>query len=166
MFGNHRLLKVAWLCLVLAGILLAAPAVKAQSSREKPRASYFARGAEWQARGEFDRAIADFGIAIAFDPQFARAYYMRGRAHLSNGDLKAALGNFNRALELDPRHAAAYNDRGYALSEIGEDAAALADFNRALELNPRLDRAYHNRALVRIRQRDYKAEFGRASCRE
>jgi tetratricopeptide (TPR) repeat protein len=73
------------LCFVLAGILLAAPAVKAQSSREKSAASYFARGIEWQARGEFDRAIADFGIAIAFDPHFARAYYMRGRAHLSNG---------------------------------------------------------------------------------
>src|SRR5262245_12563516 len=106
MFGNHRLLKVAWLCFVLAGILLAAPAVKAQSSREKSAASYFARGAEWQARREFDRAIADFGIAIAFDPHFARAYYMRARAHLSNGDVKAALGNFNRALE--PRYEEVY----------------------------------------------------------
>jgi hypothetical protein len=64
MFGNHRLLKVAWLRFVLAGILFAAPAVKAQSSREKSAASYFARGIEWQARGEFDRSIADFGIAI------------------------------------------------------------------------------------------------------
>ena len=56
MLGNQRLLKVAWLCFVLAGILLAAPAVKAQSSREKSAASYLARGIEWQARGEFDRA--------------------------------------------------------------------------------------------------------------
>jgi hypothetical protein len=32
MFGNHRLLKVAWLFIVLAGILFAAPAVKAQYS--------------------------------------------------------------------------------------------------------------------------------------
>jgi hypothetical protein len=39
MFGNHRLLKVAWLRFVLAGILFAAPAVKAQSSREKSAAS-------------------------------------------------------------------------------------------------------------------------------
>jgi hypothetical protein len=49
MFGNHRLLKVAKLRSVLAGILLAAPAAKAQSSREKLAASYFARGIEWQA---------------------------------------------------------------------------------------------------------------------
>src|SRR5262245_14943726 len=159
MFGNHRLLKVAWLCFVLAGILLATPAVKAQSSREKSADSYFARGIEWQARGEFDRGIAGFGLASAFDPHFARAYYMRARAHLSNGDVKAALGNFNGALELDPRHVAAYNDRGYAISEIGEDAAALADFNRALELDPRFARAYYNRAFIRIRQRDYKRNF-------
>jgi hypothetical protein len=46
MFGNHRLLKVAWLLFVLVGILLATPAVKAPSSREKSAASYFARGIE------------------------------------------------------------------------------------------------------------------------
>src|SRR5262249_61315525 len=72
MFGNRRPLKVAWLRFVLAGILLATPAVKAQSSREKSAASYFSRGIEWQARGEFDRAIARFGIPIAFDLHFPR----------------------------------------------------------------------------------------------
>ena len=37
MFGNHRLLKVAWLCFVLAGIPLATPAVKAPASPKDAR---------------------------------------------------------------------------------------------------------------------------------
>src|SRR5262245_31649801 len=142
MFSNHRLLKIAWLCFVLACIPPATlTTVQAQSTRANSAASYFARGSELHARGEFDRAIADYGIAVTFDPRFARAYHTRARAHLSKGDVEAALGDFNLALELDPRHAAAYNDRGYVLSEIGEDAAALADFNRAIELDPRFARA-------------------------
>jgi hypothetical protein len=77
MFGNHRLLKVAWLCIVLAGILSAAPAVKAQSSRAKSAASYFARGSEWKARGEFDRAIADFAQCVALKPEMKSSLEQR-----------------------------------------------------------------------------------------
>src|SRR4030095_7141085 len=97
--------------------LLSRTSARAQSSRAESAASYFARGSEWHARGEFDRAIDDYAIAITFDPRFARAYYARARARISKGEVEAALSDFNRALELDPRQAGAYNDRGYILSE-------------------------------------------------
>src|SRR5262245_13150801 len=84
MFSNHGLLRVAGVWLGAAGFLLASmTVVQAQSPRERSAASYFARGSDWQAHGELDRAIADFGIAITFNPRFARAYYFRARAHLS-----------------------------------------------------------------------------------
>jgi len=35
MFGNHRLLKVAWLCFVLAEILLTTPAAEAEDDFEQ-----------------------------------------------------------------------------------------------------------------------------------
>src|SRR5262245_51050226 len=112
MFSNHRLLKVVGVCFVMAGFLLASlTTVRAQSTRAKSAAAYFARGSEWRARREFDRAIDDYGIAIAFDPSFAQAYYARARARLAKGDVETALGDFNHAIELDPRHAAAYKDR-------------------------------------------------------
>jgi hypothetical protein len=40
MFSNHWLLKVAGSFFVLAGILLATPAIKAQSSREKSASAW------------------------------------------------------------------------------------------------------------------------------
>ena len=48
MFGNHWLLKVAWLCLVLAGILLVTPVVAA--SQKAPEAD------------------ADFAQCVALNP--------------------------------------------------------------------------------------------------
>src|SRR5262245_34151933 len=98
MFSNQRLLKVVGVCFVAAEILLSPPPTEAQApaSRVKSAASYFARGNEWQAQREFDRAIADYDIAITFDPNFARAYYARARAWLAKGESEAALSNFNR----------------------------------------------------------------------
>src|SRR5262245_45231680 len=70
LFSNRRLLKGVGLRLGAAGLaLMYTMAANAQSSRAESAASYFARGREWHARGDFNRAIADYGIAIIFDPR-------------------------------------------------------------------------------------------------
>src|SRR5262245_10529468 len=43
-------------------------------------ALYTNRGVEWRAKGNLDRAIADYTEAIRIDPTFAGAYYARGNA--------------------------------------------------------------------------------------
>ena len=48
----------AWLCL----------AQTAQPARSVSAASYVKRGIEWYAKGALDRPIADYNIAITFDP--------------------------------------------------------------------------------------------------
>jgi len=53
--------------------------------------------------GAFDRAIDDFGLAIAFDPGQAGAWYNRAAARYLKGDLDGALADFNRALQINPR---------------------------------------------------------------
>src|SRR5262244_388699 len=97
MFGGRHSMKVVGLCYVAAWLLLASSvAAQTQASRAKTAASYFARGSEFQEHGEFDRAIADYDIAIAFDPRFERAYYARARARLARGEIESALSELSR----------------------------------------------------------------------
>src|SRR5262245_26496551 len=123
--------------------------VQAQSSRASSSVSYLERGNEWMAKGEWDRAIADYDLAIAFNSRSATAYYNRGLAQRRKGDLAGALGDFDRAIELNPRDARAYLVRGLVNHTLGQFNAAISDFGRAIELNPRDAHAWNNRGKAR-----------------
>jgi tetratricopeptide (TPR) repeat protein len=110
----------------------------AQTPREISAASYVERANGLLTKGDFKRAIADFGIALQFDPRCASAYFGRGVARQMSGELQAAIGDYSTAIELNPKFALAYSNRAHLLSHSGELDAALLDYDRALELNPRL----------------------------
>jgi tetratricopeptide (TPR) repeat protein len=112
-------------------------APEAQSSRAQSAATYLDRGNGWLKQGEFERAISDYSLAIAFDPGYAGAYFNRGLAQVDKGELDGALRDFDRALALNPRMVKALIGRGLARCRKGEFVGGLADFNRAIELNPR-----------------------------
>src|SRR5215470_7674716 len=88
----------------LIGFLLAAPSVTAQTSRADTAKSYLERGGGWLKKGELERAISDFDLAIATDQRLAAAWYNRGLARYRRGDRAGALGDYNQALQLAPRH--------------------------------------------------------------
>ncbi len=48
------------------------------------------------------RAIGDYGMAIALDPEYFAAYYNRGFAHRKKGALREARRDFEMALKIDP----------------------------------------------------------------
>src|SRR5215510_9331661 len=99
---------------VLFCLLCLAPLARAQSSRTASAASYLERGNERLARGEWDRAIADYDLAIAFDARGVVAFYNRGLARHRKGDLLGALSDYDHAIELNPRYTDAYLNRGVA----------------------------------------------------
>jgi transcriptional regulator len=123
--------------------------VQAQSSRESSSVSYLERGNEWMAKGEWDRAIADYDLAIAFNSQAAIAYYNRGLARRRKGDLAGARRDLDRTIELTLGDAKVYLIRGVISHEVGEVDAAIRDFSRAIELDPRNAQAWNNRGNVR-----------------
>src|SRR5205085_545330 len=84
---------------------------QAQTSRASSAASYLDRGNNWYTKGELDKAIADYDLAITFAPHSDGVYFQRGLARLAKGDLDIALSDFNRAIELNPRLAEAYVNR-------------------------------------------------------
>src|SRR5262245_28399852 len=108
---------------------VASPPTPAQTARTATAVSYLERGNLWLAKGEWDRAIADYDLAIAFDAS-AIAYYNRGVARQRKDDLIGALSDFNKAIELNPRYADAYFNRGAILHGQGQYSAAIGDFSK------------------------------------
>ena len=64
--------------------------------------AYYNRGIEWGAKGNTDRAIADFDEAIRLDPKYAPAYLARGIAWEIKHGLPEALADFKMYSQLAP----------------------------------------------------------------
>jgi tetratricopeptide (TPR) repeat protein len=86
--------------------------------------------------GDFDRAIAEYSIAIKVDPSRTESYVMRGLAWSQKGDYTRAIADFDRALKVDPTLATAYDNRGIIHAASGDHDAAIADFDKASALCP------------------------------
>ena len=71
-------------------------------TRQASAASYIERGIQYQRQGLLDRAIADYTIAIEFDPRSALAHYNRGSAHQQRDELMEAIADYSKAIEIDP----------------------------------------------------------------
>ena len=69
-------------------------AVKGQTSRVASAASYVERGNDWLTKGELDRAITDYDLAIATYPGLTTAYLCRGAARVAKGDYDGAIADY------------------------------------------------------------------------
>src|SRR5690242_1594054 len=73
---------------------------------------YYNRGLAWKAKGDLDRAIADYTEATRIDPNYEHAYFNRGLARYRKGDFDRAIADYDQAIRLDPKDADPYNGRG------------------------------------------------------
>src|SRR5262245_37014928 len=98
-------------CLGLGLLMISAADLCAQT-RTAEAASYIQRGDDWHRKGDLDRAIADYTLALQFDPKSARAYFSRGLARHERGELEKALEDYNKSVDVNPHNANAYLNRG------------------------------------------------------
>lgn len=110
--------------------------------------------------GDFDRAIAEYSIAIKVDPKRTEIYIKRGQAWWQKGDYALAIADFDRALKLDPGLSPAYLHRGIVLAARGDHESAIADFDRATTLRPSDAAAtlYRGLSLAKLGETDRAAE--------
>ena len=59
----------------------------------------------YKAKGDTERAIADFTQAIAANPNFEVAYNNRGQMYRGKGDLDNAIKDFDAAIKINPNDA-------------------------------------------------------------
>jgi tetratricopeptide (TPR) repeat protein len=116
------------------------------------------RGNAYAAKGDLDRAIADYNQAISLDPKYPKAYHGRAILYKNRGDLDRAVADYSQAIALDPKYSIAYNNRGVAYEGRGDLDRAIADYSQAISLDRKYVGAYSNRGNI------YKArgDFDRA----
>ncbi len=116
---------------------------------------YYNRGVEYAAKGECNRAIADYNEAIRLDPKYVFAYNNRGDCYMRQGSNFRALEDYAKAIELDPTYSQAYKNRGEAYENLGQLDRALEAYNEAVRIDPKYSRAYFNRGDIFWKKGDF-----------
>ncbi|MDQ0934723.1 ATP-binding protein [Streptomyces turgidiscabies] len=107
------------------------------------------RGRELRLGGEYERALAEYELAVALDPELERAYYGRGVTRAEQRDYAGAIADLDRADELAPDTARVLFVRGDYHRILGHHEAAVRDLDRAVVLGPDLAGAWASRGVVR-----------------
>lgn len=94
--------------------------------------AHYNRGIAWRAKGDYDRAIADFSDAIRLNPNLVDGYAARSIALNEKRDYARAISDVTRAMQL--RGKASYEDyvgRAISYRLAGNPSAALDDIRSA-----------------------------------
>jgi tetratricopeptide (TPR) repeat protein len=112
-----------------------------QSGPERARDSAFAynnRGEAWFAKGDSDRAIADYSEAIRLDRK--NAEYLNNRCWaraIAGRDLLLAVTDCTEASRIARDDANIMDSRGLAYLRLSQLDDAVADYDAALKFNPK-----------------------------
>ena len=126
-------------CVKLSDDLAVAGCSRAIDSREYTGRSlarvYARRGGAYAAKGDVNRAVADYNESMRIDPTYPAAYLNRGNVWFHRGDFDRAIADYNQAIQLDPDYAVAYVNRVTLLSKmLGQSETRIA---RQLKRKPR-----------------------------
>jgi tetratricopeptide (TPR) repeat protein len=109
---------------------------------------YTQRAAAWWARGERQKALADFDQAIQLGYVEPHAFTSRGMFHTAAGNLQAALKDFGQAVEKNPKDEVPFINRAAVYISQRKFDLAIADYTHAIELNPKKASNYQQRAVA------------------
>jgi hypothetical protein len=97
------------------------------------------RASAYSSNGDYDRAIADYSMAIRLLPEpaheRARAYSGRAWVRFSKGSYDLAIIDASKAIRIAPFHTPAIDTRANAYFEKGDRTNALYDFKLVLRLS-------------------------------
>jgi len=113
-------------------------------NKQSTAMAYNNRGIGYKNKGNYERALTDYNMAIKLAPKFAKAYVNRGNVYIKLGDVERAISDDTMAIKLDPNNAAFYNNRAVAYYKKGDKEKAIADFRKALKINPALQSTRNN----------------------
>ncbi len=107
---------------------------------EKEYRDFNERGYCWMMKGEMEKAIQDFDMAVKLAPEEASMRLNRGLAHRQAGNNDRAVQDFSDAIKLDASLIPAYEHRGMIYLNNNDLKNAVSDFDVVIRLNPRSTR--------------------------
>ncbi|MDY6843815.1 MAG: tetratricopeptide repeat protein, partial [Thermodesulfobacteriota bacterium] len=114
---------------------------------------YYNEANEYQAHGEFDKAIEYYKKAILENRNFVEAYNNLGNIYLNHKDFfDEAHALYQKALEINPNHGRSHNNMGTLYAKTGQLDLAISAFKKATEIDDSLVSPYYNLACVYAQQ--------------
>lgn len=106
--------------------------------RKSPQSAraHLNRGAAYQKRGDLDRALADYNMAIGLGSVSFEVLSNRGAIFRDKGEFDLALANFNLAIKSNSGYVGTYVNRAKLYQMEGRVDLARQDFDRAIALAP------------------------------
>lgn len=96
---------------------------------------HYEKGREYDSKGNYNFAVAEYSNAIKINPKHYDAYISRGSLYETKANYQEAVRDFSKAIEIKPGDAKTYYRRGMAYKSLNEAANAKADFLKAKEID-------------------------------
>jgi len=100
--------------------------------------------ADLTKKGQYDAAIAEWGKAVAMQPDDAGAHYGLGQAMFLGGKVEDAIAQYRESIRVDPYNAEAHNGLGTALGQAGDASQSIEQFHLAIDQRPEYAEAHNN----------------------
>ncbi|HIJ83788.1 MAG TPA: tetratricopeptide repeat protein, partial [Magnetococcales bacterium] len=118
---------------------------RAMEYKSDHQRAYRLRGTAYLTTGDTPRALEDFNVAQALDPQDHLTLQNRGLALARSGQTEKAIADFDRAIKLKPGHSWSYYNRGRLYSAQGRHEVAIDDFSAFIRFRRDYEPAYLHR---------------------
>lgn len=109
--------------------------------------TYHQMGNDYYEKGDYDRAIENYNMAILLNPVFSEAYFNRALSYYQLKNFDKSVSDYSKAIELDPHNPIIFNNRGDAYYRKQDFQSAVKDYDKAISLNANYLKAFYNRGL-------------------
>ncbi|MBN1170390.1 AAA family ATPase [Candidatus Micrarchaeota archaeon] len=118
--------------------------------------TYYQMGNDYYEKGDYDRAIENYNMAILLNPVFSEAYFNRALSYYQLKNFDKSIADYTKSMELDPQNPIIYNNRGDAFYRKQDFQSAVKDYDKAITLNPNYLKAFYNRGLSYASMEEYE----------